>query len=461
MDLQTPLSQSKNRAVKMYASRLEKLGIFTYQDFLFHLPSRYEDYSLVSKINQVQIGETVTVKGQVLEMKNQYLRGGRIKTMQKATIADETGSMQLTWFNQPFLVNAIHINSTIAASGKVDYFAKAKTISNPEFELLSDENASSIHTGRLIPIYPETKGVSSKWLRRQVYSLIQLEKLDLEEYLPEKLITQYNFMDIEAAIKEAHFPKNLDTAMQAIERLAFDELFIMQLAAKKRRETWVNLQKATPLEIKKYRTQIDTFIKSLPFKLTSAQHTAVDDILRDIGQEKAMNRLLQGDVGSGKTVVGAVAMYAAFLCGKQSVLMAPTEILAVQHFKTIHSFLEPFGVKVDILTGNKKSYSSSEAKRSREVNAANSSRQARTINTNFDILVGTHAVLSEKIKFDNLSLVIIDEQQRFGVEQRGVIRQKGQNTHLLTMTATPIPRTVALTMYGDLDVSYLNEMPIG
>jgi ATP-dependent DNA helicase RecG len=440
MDLHAPITTG-NRSLKMYASRLEKLGIFTYMDFLFHLPSRYEDYSIVSKIAEIQPGETVTIQGQVLDIKTNYMRGSRIKTMQKATVLDGTGSIELTWFNQPYLTKAIQINSLISASGKVNAFGRTRTLSmqSPEYEVLSFDG-SGIHTGRLVPVYPETQGVSSKWLRRQIHALLTDHGELLEEYLPEDIVKKYGFIPFGDALREIHYPNNMDTAYEARERLAFDELFLMQLKSNKRRAEWKEHQKGPQFEIEKYQKEIDTCINSLPFTLTSAQHAAVANIFEDMQKDKPMNRLLQGDVGSGKTIVAAISMYAAYLNGYQSVLMAPTEILANQHYAGIVKILEPLGVTVELATGSKKTIKA---------------------DTKLDILIGTHAVLSEKITFDNLGLVCIDEQQRFGVEQRGTIRQKGKNPHLLTMTATPIPRTVALTMYGDLDLSYLNEMPHG
>lgn len=437
MTLQSHIT-SGGRIYKMYASRLEKLGIETFSDFLFHLPSRYEDFSTESKIGEVQIGETVTVQGNVVDIKNTYLRRGRIKSMQKAVIADETGSMQLSWFNQPYLAKNITINSTISASGQVRRSGSKLSIVAPTFEVLYNDASNNIHTGRLIPVYPETQGITSKWLRRQVYNLIAEHKDELEEYLPDDILKKYNFMHLKEAIETIHFPTDLEKAEKARERLAFEEFFLMQLASLKRKAEWRQETKTEPYKIPK--KIIEEAITTLPFKLTGAQQRAIDDILGDFAKDKPMNRLVQGDVGSGKTVIAALAMYTAHLNGYQSVLMAPTEILATQHYKSIAKFLEPLGVQVELVTGsNKLTKPSSE----------------------YSILIGTHAVLSDKVKFDNLGLVIIDEQQRFGVSQRGLIKQKGENPHLLTMTATPIPRTVALTMYGDLDLSYLNEMPGG
>ncbi len=466
MNLQSPITEG-GRVYKSYAGRLEKLGIKTFEDFLFHLPNRYEDYSIRSKIAQVQPGEVVTVQGQVLEIKNQYLRGTKIKTMQKATITDGTGSMQLIWFNQPFLAKTITQNSTISASGKVEEFAKSYTIKSSEYEIFYDETTNPVHTGRLIPIYPETKGVSSKWLRRQIHNIIQTFGDNFTEYLPEEIVRKNNFLPISTALKEVHFPNSLDTAEKGRARLAFDELFLLQLAALKRRSAWKNQQKGQAFKIHEFQTKIDKFIASLPFHLTLAQRKAVEAILSDFSTNKPMNRLLQGDVGSGKTVVATIAMYAAYLNNFQSVLIAPTEILAQQHYSTVTNLLSAFGVSVDLVTGSKKSREyQPRLDRGKVASSKNKKVEKKILNTkylihNTDILVGTHAVLNEKLSFKNLGFVVIDEQQRFGVEQRGLIRKKGKNPHLLTMTATPIPRTVALTMYGDLDLSYLNEMPHG
>ena len=462
MDLQSPITTGA-RNLKMYAGRLEKLEIVTFMDFLFHLPSRYEDYSVISKIAQVQAGETVTIQGEVLEMKTNYLRGGRIKTMQKALVTDGTGTIELTWFNQPYLTNAIPINAHIAASGRVNIFKNKKlSIQNPEYEIL-EPDANGIHTGRLVPVYPTTQGVSSKWLRRQIFNIITLYADDIKEYLPEDLITKYGFMTFPEAIREIHYPQSIESADRARERLAFDELFFMQLKSNQRRALWKEKRDGIPMQIKKFKKEIDTCLSTLPFTLTQAQQNAVANIFKDMEQEQPMNRLLQGDVGSGKTIVAAISMYAAYLNGYQSMLMAPTEILANQHFASVAKLLEPLGVKVGLVTGSKKSAGVSERITKHESRSMDKKLDSDVMihDSKYDILIGTHALLSDKIQLDKLGLVIIDEQQRFGVEQRGTIREKGNNPHLLTMTATPIPRTVALTMYGNLDLSYLNEMPHG
>lgn len=429
MDLQTPVVQV-SKSYKIYARRLEKLGITKLEDFLFHIPFRYDNFSLISKIGQLQAGEIVTIKGKVEEIHNQYTR--RWKTLQRAVIKDETGEIDVLWFNQPFLTRAIHKDDLISISGKVDFDRNKLIMISPDYEIILGNQ--TIHTGRLVPVYPETRGVSSKWLRRQVYKLLE-EKKQLKEFLPEDLIRQNSLMSLDDAIEKIHFPDNLEQAEKAKQRLAFDELFEIQLSSLIRKKAWQKDKIKNPW--KRFDNQIKIFIEKLPYELTDAQKKAVEEIIKDLTSEKTMNRLLEGEVGSGKTVVAVIAMYLTYLNGYQSAFMAPTEILANQHHKTISQLLKPFRIKVELATGYKKA------------------------SDDFDVIIGTHALIYSKVKFKKLGLLTIDEQQRFGVEQRTTIREKGKNTHLLTMTATPIPRTVALTMYGDLDLSILNQMPKG
>lgn len=437
MDLQTPLDKA-SRVYKMYSRRLVKLGILKVEDFIYHFPFRYEDYSLISKIAKIQAGETVTVKGKVIEIKNEYTRRG--KKLQKAKVADESGVIDVIWFNQPYLTRSIHKDDIIYLSGKVELNIHKLVFMSPEHEVEFSNDYRNIHTGRLVPVYPETYGVSSKWLRRQTYKILNDHADEIVDFLPSEIINDNKFFNLKESLLQIHFPDNLENVEKAKERLSFDELFLLQLSSISKRSRWKKMVTSNKFDLKKYKSKIEEFISSLPFKLTSAQNKAIGEIFIDLSVDKAMNRLLEGDVGSGKTVVSAIAMYLAYLNGYQSVLMAPTEILALQHYKTISDLLAPFGLKVGLATGSKK---------------------LSIINSQFSILVGTHAVLHGKIEFNNLGLIVIDEQQRFGVEQRALIRKKGNNPHFLTMTATPIPRTVALTMFGDLDLSYLNQMPIG
>ncbi|MBI2031013.1 MAG: ATP-dependent DNA helicase RecG [Candidatus Levybacteria bacterium] len=436
MNLKMPVGEAGG-IFKRYASRLEKLGIKRFEDFLYHFPFRYENYTIISKIESVQAGELVTIQGILVEIENIYTK--KWKKIQKAKVRDETGEIEIIWFNQPFILNILKKDDKVSLSGKISSYLGKLVVESPEYEVINQENAyKTIHTGRLVPIYRETYGVSSKWLRRQVYKIIQENRNDLKDYLPQKILNEHDLLDLETAIEQIHFPDSLTNAGKARERLSFDELFLLQLSVKKKKTEWKENLTSHPFLITKYKNQIEQFWSKLPFELTRAQKKAVSEIFKDLGAKNPMNRLLEGDVGSGKTVVAGIAMYLAYLNGFQSVFMIPTDILANQHFQTIDNLLSSLGVKIGFATGSKKQNIQS-----------------------FDILIGTHAVLSDKINYQKLGLVVVDEQQRFGVEQRAIIRKKGKNPHFLTMTATPIPRTVALTLYGDLDLSILDEMPQG
>ncbi len=443
---------------KRYARGLEKLGINTLEDFLYHIPSRYEDYSLISNISQIQAGETVTVRGEIVDVKNEYTR--RRFTLQKAKVKDDTGRIDVIWFNQPYIAKSINPGDFISLSGRVKQKGLRLQLESPDFEIGND---NFIHTGRLVPIYSETRGVSSKWIRRQVYKLLNYNKEELEDFLPFEILQRNRLEPLLESLEKIHFPNNLEEVGEARKRLAFDELFLMQLSAHVRRNEWSRKLIGKPFKINENQKKTQEFINKLPFQLTNAQRRTIEEIFKDLSRNKPMNRLLEGDVGSGKTVVAAIASYLTYLNGFQSVFMAPTEILAQQHYRTISSLLEPFGLKISLQTSSSK-------RKSENVVAARIDKRQTSDDTGFDsdkritnpdILIGTHALLHEKKKFDKLGLVVIDEQHRFGVEQRSILRKKGKNPHVLTMTATPIPRTIALTMYGDLDLSILDEMPIG
>lgn len=452
MDLHAPV-KTAGKFFSNHASALEKLGIVTFYDFLYHLPARYEDYSRIVPIASAPLGETITIQGTVKEIKNQYLRGG--KKLQKATITDETGELEVIWFNQQFIPKIMQPGDKVSLAGRMNTFSGKPKMESPEYELLTTAG-TTIHTGRLVPVYPETHGITSKWLRRQIYKILKEQKENILEHLPDSIIEHNKFFSLYNAIEQVHFPEKYEHSLEAKKRLAYEELFFIHLATLERKKTWATQQKSQAFTRKQFEKDIATFQNTLPFTLTSAQQKAIQEIFNDLQQEKPMNRLVEGDVGSGKTIIATIAMYFAHLNGFQSVLMAPTEILAQQHYATLSKFLSPLGVRIGLATGSSKYYVSSSMYKDKK----------ETHNTKYmlhdtDILVGTHAVLSEKINFNNLGLVVIDEQQRFGVAQRGIIRQKGKNPHLLTMTATPIPRTIALTLYGDLDLSYLDEMPKG
>lgn len=433
LTLESPVS-SVGLVGPAYAKRLEKLAVQTVKDLLFHVPFRYDDFSKVSKTTDLHEGDTVTVQGKVLEIKNIFTRRGFI--LQKAIVQDDSGTVEALWFNQRFLTSAIHGGDLVSLSGKV----KNHHLEAPDYEVVSKKEdffskevfllKPTIHTGRLVPVYPETAGVSSKWLRSRIHAV--LGQIAVTDFLPDSTMMAEN-----EALQKIHFPDSLEQASMARQRLAFDELLISQLEAKMRRKQWQAKTVGNKFKIVEIRKKLGEFVKKLPFELTQAQKTAIDEIYKDLSRDTPMNRLLQGDVGSGKTVVAALAMLAAYLNGYQSVLMAPTEILANQHYATLAKLLKPLKIGVGIATGSTKNFSG------------------------YDVVVGTHALLSDKLNFEKLGLVVIDEQHRFGVEQRAKITAKGINPHVLTMTATPIPRTIALTLYGDLDVSVLDEMPLG
>lgn len=420
----------------VYQKRLQKLGIEIIEDLLLHIPYRYLDFRQLTKVNMIQIGDSVTIKGRVVSIKNQYTRSG--KKLQIARVRDDSGEIAIVWFNRPFLVRTIFPGDDISLAGKVDWFGRNKALVSPEYEIVKERKAR-LHTVGLIPVYPETHGISSKWLRTRISGV--LSEIKLDEYLPDSIIGKYNFPKFAEAVRTIHFPQNLAAVEPARRRLAFEELLLLQLSSLKRKIEWKRNLPAYKLGVDK--SIVESFIKTLPFELTKSQKEAIDEILSDLAKDKPMNRLLEGDVGSGKTVVAAIAALIAFANGYQTVIMAPTQILASQHYETLKTLFDPLKIRVSLVTS---AFKKSDLGRA-------------------DIFVGTHALISKRNKFDKVALVVIDEQHRFGVAQRAELVKKSKNRssvpHILTMTATPIPRTVALTIYGDLDLSVLSDMPQG
>jgi len=416
----------------VYTRRLKKLKIETVGDLLYHFPFRYIDYSLISPIARVQPGEIVTIQGKIATIKNEYTKRG--KKIQKGKITDQTGEIEAVWFNQPFLVKTLRPGTTISLSGKADWFGRKIVLVSPEYEL--QKGKERLHTGRLVSVYHETRGLSSKWLRARIASLLKKLVPEIEDFLPTEIRKKYNLIGIKEALEQIHFPENNQKLKMARKRFAFEELFLIHLAALKRKRAWQKNKPAFKFEIDQ--EKILAFTAQLPFQLTQAQKRVLRQIFADLNRNQPMNRLLEGDVGSGKTVVAAAAIYLAYLNQVQAALMAPTEILAHQHYQTLNQILTPLGVRISLLTGATK----------------------KKIE-NPDLIIGTHALIHRGARFQKLGLVVIDEQQRFGVEQRAKLIRKGKAPHLLILTATPIPRTVALTLYGDLDLSLLDEMPPG
>ncbi len=430
MDLTSSVSQLPFVG-EAYQKKLEKLEITTIKDLLYHIPFRYLDFRNAKKIGELTPGEIVTIKGKVKSAHNAYTKMG--KNIQLVKVEDSSGEIQIAWFNQPFLIKNFEVGETFSFAGEVSWFAKKLALFAPEYE---KENTANIHTQGLIPIYSETKGVTSKWLRRRIADL--LKKFDLKEYenLSEEILQKYELVHLNEAINSIHFPLTTQIVETARKRLAFDELLSLQvksLTAKKlRQQNKVSFQLKLDLELQ------TKFEKSLPFSLTKSQKQVIQEIYADLENKIPMNRLLQGDVGSGKTIVAAFAILQAFANTRRAVLMAPTQILAQQHYQTFQKVFATFGLKIALVTATDKIDGEKE----------------------FDLYIGTHALLNKITHFTKISLVIIDEQHKFGVEQRQKLIGK-KNPHILTMTATPIPRTVALTLYGDQEMSVLDELPTG
>lgn len=422
----------------VYVKRLKKLEISTIEDLLYHVPSRYQDFRLVSDISRVQIGETVTIKCEIKSIINQYTKSH--KKIQIAQVVDDSGEIAVIWFNQPYLVRTFRKGMEISFSGKVDWFGRKKALISPEHEI-KGQGKPSLHTGRLVPIYPETGRLSSKWLRSRINYLLPQIKTEIKEFLPEAVISKHKLAKLSSSIEQIHFPNNPKEAESAKHRLAFDELLMLHLTSSTRKLDWQKSKVEFKLIVDQ--KEINNFIKSLPFTLTKSQDRTINEMLKDLKKDAPMNRLLEGDVGSGKTVVAAIACLVSFLNGYQSMIMAPTQILAQQHFETLNQIFKSYKMRIGLIT------------------SAGVKKDAGKI----DVFVGTHALLHKKVKFDNIAVVVIDEQHRFGVEQRAHLTKtlKGKSTapHILTMTATPIPRTIVLTVYGDLDLSTLDELPKG
>jgi ATP-dependent DNA helicase RecG len=442
-----------------YAKRLKRLGVTTIRDLLYLFPRRYDDYRSLKTISQLQYGEEVTIIGAIWDTKARQTKGGG--SIVTSIIADGTGTIQATWFNQPYLEKQMRPKRQIVLSGKVDEYLGRLTFQSPEWEPLDKE---LIHTGRLVPVYPLTKGITSRWLRRLTKRTVDYWTKRLPDHLPASMRQGADLMDLETAICQIHFPDTQQILEQARRRLSFDEFFLIQMGVLRQRRAW-QAQPGRAIAVNE--GLLESFVRSLPFELTKAQQRVLREIVNDVRSAKPMNRLLQGDVGSGKTVVAVAAILLAVDSGFQAVIMAPTEILAEQHYRNVSNLLQgrmekeggmegtahsptpyPLSPKVRLLTG-------SLSKAEKEI----IHEEIRT--GAVDIVIGTHALIQEGVSFKDLALTVIDEQHRFGVTQRAVLRQKGYNPHILVMSATPIPRTLALTIYGDLDISVIDELPPG
>ncbi len=432
MTLDTPVG-NLGFVFKAKKKPLAKIGIITLKDLLYYPPTRYEQYPNKKPIADTIADEDAVVEGKVAKIQNQY--AGRKFTLQKATIWDATVEIECVWFNQAYLTRVIHEGDTIRIAGKIKYAGGKKSISVKEYEIIS-ENKKPIHIASIVPVYSETRGLSSKWIRNRIFERLTSD-IEFDDIIPAEFLETRKLLPIREALHSIHFPASLDEIDKARFRLSYEEILIKHLISLKIKEEWNKNLTSHKFRVKPFEKDIDKLIASLPFKLTGAQTKAVDSIFQDLEKDKPMNRLLEGDVGSGKTIVAVITAYLTFLNGFQTGIMAPTGILAEQHYKTLTKLFTPLGIKVELFTSNTKKAGE------------------------FDIAVGTHALIHKKVNFHKLGLVVIDEQQKFGVEQRAILREKGESPHVLTMTATPIPRTILLTAYGDLEVSLLDEMPMG
>ena len=460
------------------AERLARLGIATVRDLLMTFPREHRDYSALKKIDQLPFDEVSTTIGIIWEVQTTRTGGGRTRTV--ARVQDESGAIRASWFNQPYLQKQLVKGASIVLTGVKQRFGNRVEFNVRSHEL--PETGDLINTGRLVPVYGLTEGLHPKVMRRFTKWAVDRCAPFLTDHLPSALRVHAHLEALPEAVAQMHYPDNAEALARARRRLAFDELFLIQMGMLTRRANWRDGPAAPALPVpaslifaNPHADADDTldptssdaplvaqqnglwpmtascFEASLPFSFTGAQRRAIREILADLRRTQPMSRLLQGDVGSGKTVVAAAALLATAANGYQGALLAPTEILAEQHYRGLVKLLEPFGLLVVLLTGSQK------AKERAQARDALASGQAA-------IAIGTHALIQEDVAFHRLGLAVVDEQHRFGVEQREALRRKGQhgqNPHMLVMTATPIPRTLALTLYGDLDVSVLDELPAG
>lgn len=428
------------------AESLEKLGMQTLGDMLYYFPRRYEDYSQLKPIQSLMYNDVVTVLGSVHSVFNRPIRGGKSSVIE-VVIKDGTGSLRISFFNQPWLLNRFKKDDTISVSGKIDQYLGKLVMNSPDWEPVEVE---SLHTNRIVPIYSLTERITQKWLRGQMNQVIQFWAPAVVDALPESVRLSARLVSIGEALTQVHFPSSQDRLKLARERLAFDEIFYLQMGVLRQKRDWKSVEGRRFNVTDEW---VADRLQNLPFSLTSAQQTTLEDIRKDLDSGKPMNRLVQGDVGSGKTVVAALGACMIVTNNAQAAIMAPTSILAEQHHRNF----------VNLLTGENGILSPDEIRLLVGDTAESEKEAIRSglADGSIKIIIGTHAVIEPNVNFKDLQFVVIDEQHRFGVEQRAELRSKGTNPHLLVMTATPIPRSLALTVFGDLDISVIDMMPEG
>lgn len=439
-----------------HGQTLTRLGLYTLGDMLYYFPRRYVDYSQLKPINRLWYGEEVTVIAQVDSVVSRSIRSGKIQIIE-AVVSDGSGALRITWFNQPWLAKRLSKGMFVSLSGKIEQYLGRLVMNNPELEPLDQEH---LHTNRIVPVYSLTANITQRWLRNMMNQVVSFWSPRLNDPLPVSVLESANLVDLSTAILQIHFPESFKQLEAARHRLAFDEIFLLQLGVLRQKRAWqTQTARIYPVEP----AWLEAQIARLPYTLTSAQQRAIQDICRDLTAGRPMNRLLQGDVGSGKTVVAAMAMSILGLHGAQSAIMAPTAILAEQHYRSLQRLLCTIP---ETEAGQLAPQDTFQEHEIALLVGATPEAEKQIIREGLatgkiKIVVGTHALIEDPIDFACLQLAVIDEQHRFGVQQRSALRLKGENPHLLVMTATPIPRSLALTVYGDLDLSILDEMPPG
>ena len=430
------------------AALLAKLGLNTIEDIVYYFPNRYDDYSQLKPIRDLTYGDEVTILAWVKSVKTFQVRKGRKIT--QAIVSDSTGSIQLMWFNQEYQMRYLRKDMFLAISGKIDQYMGRLVMHHPDYEQVDQEQ---INTQRIVPVYGLTARLSQRWLRRTMHNVVSYWAPRIPDHITEYILKDGDLMDLSTALMEIHFPENKSNLKNARFRLAFDEIFLLQLGVLRQKYDWANL---TGRSFEVPDEWLVDRASYLPFELTHAQYQALADIRKDLASGRPMNRLLQGDVGSGKTVVAALGLSVVLKNGPQGAFMAPTSILAEQHYASLKHLLanpedENALLKEDeirLLIGDTPAADRAEI-------------LAGLADGSIKLVIGTHALIEDPVVFKDLQIVIVDEQHRFGVAQRAALRVKGENPHLLVMTATPIPRSLALTIYGDLDISVMDEMPAG
>ena len=429
-----------------FAQKLANLGLKTLGNLMYYFPRRYDDYSRLKPINRLEYGEEITVIGTVQSIQKRPIKGGAMQVVE-AVLTDGTGFLRLSWFNQPWIMDLLKEKSQVVVSGKIDLYLGRLVINSPEWEYLEKEQ---LHTNRIVPVYGLTAHITQRWLRRIMYQTVNFWAPRITDFLPEATKYSASVVDLPVALQQVHFPDSEKRLKDARDRLAFDEIFLLQLGVLNQKRTW-NSVTTEPITISD--DWLEQFKAILPFSLTEAQIKTVLEIREDLKAGRPMNRLLQGDVGSGKTAVAAAAIAMIISTGAQAAFMAPTGILAEQHYQNLQKLFSPDqslvqAESIRILVG-----STSEKERNEILSGLKDG--------SIKLLIGTHALIEEPVLFNDLRLAVVDEQHRFGVDQRSALRRKGHNPHLLVMTATPIPRSLALTVYGDLELSVMDELPAG